>query len=318
MLLLVLEEWRPVHGFGEGYYEVSSLGRVRRVAPGRNGRTTGNILRPGKSPQGYRQVYLSVGGVKKMRTVHSLVAEAFLPPPEQAGMTVDHDDENKENNAASNLIWKTQGDNVRTYFRNHPRSPRRGVGRANAVLTDDDARSIVRDYAAGGVTHRDLSRRYGCHHARIADIVNAKAWTHATGLTAPIRPGPAAPPIDIPGERWKPMPCDCHEISTHARIRRTRHAPGRRGGHILKPTPHPVSKLLTVHLHKTTVYLHRAVADAYLQPPRTPCDLVWLNGIKMDCRAENLEWRATTRGTFAPYGNDGPTTSKPLHPFDRL
>lgn len=81
----MLEEWRPIKGF-EGLYSVSSLGRVRSenrvIAHKHTGTRTiaSRILRPGPSgPKAeYRQVLLSKNDVQTHRSVHSLVAEAFL------------------------------------------------------------------------------------------------------------------------------------------------------------------------------------------------------------------------------------------------
>ena len=60
------EVWRPVVGF-EGWYEVSSRGRVRRVG--------GRPLRPATNSWGYRYVALSRRGVAVTRNVHALVPE---------------------------------------------------------------------------------------------------------------------------------------------------------------------------------------------------------------------------------------------------
>lgn len=111
------EEWRAVVGY-EGYYEVSSLGRVRsldRVSTLPNG---GSRFYPGRvlaqSPadkKHYRGVNLSVFGVAKMFMVHSLVAEAFLGPRPE-GMQICHGDGDKENNRSGNLRYDTPTANI--------------------------------------------------------------------------------------------------------------------------------------------------------------------------------------------------------------
>lgn len=111
-----VEIWKPVVG-GEGYYEVSSWGRVRsldRVVVRSNGRqltVRGRILKPGTNKYGYPQVVLCVGGVEKTRTVHRLVAEAFIRPCRK-GEVVMHADDNPLNNHLSNLSIGTQSENI--------------------------------------------------------------------------------------------------------------------------------------------------------------------------------------------------------------
>lgn len=92
----MIEEWRDVPGY-EGLYEVSNLGRVRR---------NGRILRPYKDTWGYLSVSLSKNGIRRIVSVHRLVAQSFIPNPNNYPQ-INHRDENKTNNAISNLEWCT-------------------------------------------------------------------------------------------------------------------------------------------------------------------------------------------------------------------
>lgn len=99
------EVWKDVVGY-EGFYKVSNKGNVysvdRRGLQGYGRR--GRILKPGYTSRGYLQVTLSKNGKTKTKTVHRLVAEAFLANPN--GLTqVNHRDENKVNNNVENLKW---------------------------------------------------------------------------------------------------------------------------------------------------------------------------------------------------------------------
>ena len=91
------EEWRPVVGY-EGLYEVSNLGRVRRVAyvlatyVGKRGSAT-NYCRV--------RIFNERGG--KQRSVHSLVAAAFIGPRPSPLHEVNHKDGNPTNNTLENL-----------------------------------------------------------------------------------------------------------------------------------------------------------------------------------------------------------------------
>lgn len=92
------ELWRPVSGFN---YEVSSLGRVKR---------DGHILKLLSLPKGYKYVVLCKNGKKVHKYVHRLVAEAFIPNPEDK-QEVNHKDGDKCNNNMLNLEWSTSSQN---------------------------------------------------------------------------------------------------------------------------------------------------------------------------------------------------------------
>lgn len=102
------EKWKPVIGF-EGQYEVSNKGRVRslrRLVDGKRGTKhyrNGCILKP-QTGSKYAQVYLRVDGKQKWFYVHRLVAEAFIPNPNNLPQ-INHKDENKLNNCVENLEW---------------------------------------------------------------------------------------------------------------------------------------------------------------------------------------------------------------------
>ena len=106
---MIKEYWKPVVGY-EGLYMVSNCGRVKsfdRWVKGRNGSVRfikGRILKPTTNLYGYLFVKLCKDGKVKPFTVHRLVAEAFLPNPDNLPC-VNHKDENKQNNNVSNLEW---------------------------------------------------------------------------------------------------------------------------------------------------------------------------------------------------------------------
>lgn len=98
-----MEEWRPVKGFG-GIYEVSSEGRLRNVK-------TGRIHQNSKPRSGYTVDILCKGGTHKTVRRHQLVAEAFIPNPENKP-EVNHKNGDKSDNSASNLEWVTHRENT--------------------------------------------------------------------------------------------------------------------------------------------------------------------------------------------------------------
>ena len=114
------ETWVAVPGW-DRLYEVSSLGQVRsvpRVVPGGNGSSAlrgGCILKASNTGR-YLVVSLSNGARRQTARIHVLVATAFLGPRPD-GMNACHNDGNSLNNAASNLRWATQTDNIHDKIR---------------------------------------------------------------------------------------------------------------------------------------------------------------------------------------------------------
>ena len=66
---------------------------------------------------GYLQVKISINGIKQHKYIHRLVAEAFIPNPDNLP-EVNHKDGNKQNNNVSNLEWCTKLTNMRYVFNN--------------------------------------------------------------------------------------------------------------------------------------------------------------------------------------------------------
>ena len=103
------EDWRDVVG-AEDCYEVSTLGRVRSKDRDYSKRRGKDIIAHAGTRTHYPMVNLCVKGVKTTRCVHRLVAEAFLPNPDQKPC-IDHIDRNRANNVVSNLRWVTHSQN---------------------------------------------------------------------------------------------------------------------------------------------------------------------------------------------------------------
>lgn len=102
-----VEVWKDIRGY-EGFYQSSTFGRVRSLdrwvkCPNGSIRCCkGKILKPVTNKYGYLKVGLWKNGKVKNFLVHRLVAEAFLPNPENLPC-VNHKDENKLNNNVNNL-----------------------------------------------------------------------------------------------------------------------------------------------------------------------------------------------------------------------
>lgn len=106
------EFWKPVKGF-EGLYEVSNTSKVKRIkriaiGGGYLGKSNKvieeKIMKPYLCPNGYYGIILVKNGEKIHKSLHRLIAEAFIPNPYNLP-TVDHIDRNRINNSIENLRW---------------------------------------------------------------------------------------------------------------------------------------------------------------------------------------------------------------------
>lgn len=92
------EIWKPIKSH-EGIYEVSNLGRVKSLKFGKS-----IILKYGISTTGYKFVNLRNNNKTKSRTIHQLIAEAFLNHiPCGYEIVIDHINDNKLDNRLVNL-----------------------------------------------------------------------------------------------------------------------------------------------------------------------------------------------------------------------
>ena len=126
---MISEIWRTAVYKGEPYedYKVSNLGKILSL----NYKNTGKakLMNPSDNGRGYLRVCLYKNGEDKWCLVHRLVAETFLPNPENLPQ-VNHKDEDKTNNFVflnedgtvnkekSNLEWKTPKENSNHGTRN--------------------------------------------------------------------------------------------------------------------------------------------------------------------------------------------------------
>lgn len=102
------ELFKPVLGFEEKY-EVSNFGRIKSLNYGMRGKEQFRKVQTNKL--GYQYISLWKDGKQNMRTVHSLVWEAFNGPVPE-GYEINHMDENPSNNRLDNLNLLTHKQNM--------------------------------------------------------------------------------------------------------------------------------------------------------------------------------------------------------------
>lgn len=106
------ETWVDIPDY-EGYYQVSDWGRVRsldrKTTRGQN--VNGKILTSWENSDGYLNVGLTKGNIRKVCRVHRLVLLGFTKNPDITKET-NHIDNIRTNNHLSNLEWVTHKENV--------------------------------------------------------------------------------------------------------------------------------------------------------------------------------------------------------------
>lgn len=169
------EVWVPIPGVPS--YEVSSLGRVRGPKGIRS-------LKP--SPDGY--VRLPIPRRKFHKTVHSLVAEAFIGPRPDMHC-VNHKNWVRHDNRASNLEWVTYSRNLmhrpglepianfekRLNPKGPPKRKARGEAHGLSKYTAEQVRSVHRLHAEGK-WRRQISEATGVSYIAVCDILAARRW----------------------------------------------------------------------------------------------------------------------------------------------
>jgi hypothetical protein len=107
-----METWKDIKGY-EGIYQISNLGRVKRISNIHwcNLKYRDNYyLKPLDNGKGYLRIKLSVKSKSRRVMLHRLIAEAFIENPNNYPF-VNHIDGNKKNNNLNNLEWCTQSQN---------------------------------------------------------------------------------------------------------------------------------------------------------------------------------------------------------------
>ena len=171
------EVWRDVKGY-EGLYRVSSEGRVKSLKRkfidkiGRERYVKECILKPVIDRYGYLLVSLYAGGKQKRHTVHRLVCEAFHENLDNKPQ-VNHINEIKTDNRASNLEWATARENSNFGTRNE----RLGKAQSKPVAQYAQDGELIKVWPST----MEVERQAGFSNGNISQAANGK-YKHAYGF----------------------------------------------------------------------------------------------------------------------------------------
>jgi len=156
-------------------YEVSSLGRVRRLTT-RTSTLAGRILRPSLHYRGYLHHGLASKGKTVTVRLNRLVCEAFHGPAPSHGHQAAHCDGDRMNNAASNLRWATKLENEND--KNIHGTRRRGTAAYGAKLTEGIVAEIRRRAQRGQVSALALSKEFNLPVGPVRHVLKGRSWPH--------------------------------------------------------------------------------------------------------------------------------------------
>lgn len=188
-----IEEWRPVVG-SEERFEVSNFGRVKRkrqtfwYKKQFSRSRLEYILNQFIGSHGYYSCSITGTEAKSSsRTVHSLVAEAFLGP-RLDGHEVCHNDGNKLNNRLDNLRYDTAASNAADR-KKHGRD-NSGEKQGRSKLKSSDI-SLILELRNQGIHQKVVAEMLGVGRKTISHIELGKTWQWLTGLEQkPMKKGP--------------------------------------------------------------------------------------------------------------------------------
>ena len=170
------EKWLPVRDL-HGKYEVSSYGRLRKIARWTDGLHIyeHRLLPLDLDNWGYYTVSLTMDGEQKHRPVHRHILEAFVGPAVSPRTVPNHINGVKTDNRVENLEWATPRENNLHSYRVLGQRVMHGSLSGRAKLTEADAIAI-RKARLEGATLLELARRHRISQGTVSMICLHKIW----------------------------------------------------------------------------------------------------------------------------------------------
>lgn len=167
------EIWKDIPNY-KGYYQVSSLGRVKsldRTITYSNGKevyTKGKIIKQSKDSHNRLRLILNKNGTKKNYFAHSLVALSFIGEKPD-NYIVAHCNGDNNDNRLSNLRYDTIKENSIDMYRHGGKV---SIGK----LSIDDIMKIRDFYNSGNCTMLEIGEMYNVSHSTISKIIRKESF----------------------------------------------------------------------------------------------------------------------------------------------
>lgn len=147
-------KWKDIKNY-EGLYQISKEGEVKSLI-------TNKILKPKIHHSGYYHLTLVKNKSNKNKLVHRLVAETFIPNPNNKP-NVNHKDGDKTNYNIDNLEWVTRSENLLHSFSNNLHKSK---------LTLDNVKEIKKSK----LSNPELAKKFNVNASHICRIKNGIKW----------------------------------------------------------------------------------------------------------------------------------------------
>lgn len=167
------EVWVSVLDF-EGLYEVSNYSRVKSCI--KKGSRNELIILFTTNKNGYNTISLLNGKKRKNTSVHRLVAQAFIPNPENKPQ-INHKNGIKTDNRIENLEWATASENTQHAYDTGLEKKKIGELNGRCILKELDVLKI-KEFIKQPHSLVELGNRYGVSSSTISNIKRGKTWAH--------------------------------------------------------------------------------------------------------------------------------------------
>lgn len=180
-----METWKPIVAIPG--YEVSNLGRVKKLPCGKGFNSVERIKTLVTSKDGYLMLnWKTLDGKQHSKPIHRIVAEAFIPNPEQKD-TVNHIDGDKTNNNVDNLEWATRREQLTHAYAHALRVSQKGSENCNSKLSQDDVMFIRTYTVKRSRTHGipSMAKKFGVSYETIYNVLSGKTYKEEGSTTIP-------------------------------------------------------------------------------------------------------------------------------------
>ena len=170
MKVLLNVEWKPVIINGNySLYEVSNEGDIRNI-------TNFKIMKTFETKAGYKSIGLVYNHHRYVFLIHRLVAQAFIPNPENKPQ-VNHIDGNKKNNNVANLEWATAYENMNHAVTNGLLDIK-GDKHPESKYTEKQIREVCKMLENGKYPLHEIQVKTSVKKDLIYQIKKGRAWRH--------------------------------------------------------------------------------------------------------------------------------------------
>jgi len=172
------EIWQDIAGY-ENLYRISNKGRVASYDKTKiNGQfIQGRMKKFSVWSYYFRVSLVNSSGIQKWFMVHRLVAEAFIPNPDNKPI-VNHKNGNKKDNTLENLEWATISENNQHAYDTGLNVSYKGENVYNAKLTTENVLQIKQMFKDGGYLQREIAEMFNVKVSTIQNIKNGSHWKH--------------------------------------------------------------------------------------------------------------------------------------------